>query len=79
MEYNNIPVNVHGGLTYSDIDDELDLWVIGFDTNHIGNNINNCSFEFVKDETYKLMEQCYNIKKVKRIMKLNKIKILTKK
>lgn len=73
INYNDVPVIVHGGLTYSSLYEKKDLWVIGFDTNHSGDNLNNCSFDFVKDETYRLMKQCYNIKEVKRIIKLNKI------
>ena len=49
MHYDKIPVNVHGGLTYSHLDDTTDLWVIGFDTNHGGDHLHNCSFEQVEE------------------------------
>jgi len=34
--YDDIDVEVHGGLTYSNIDNESGYWCIGFDTNHAG-------------------------------------------
>jgi hypothetical protein len=34
IDCDNIPVNVHGGLTYSER--ENGYWVIGFDTCHVG-------------------------------------------
>jgi hypothetical protein len=37
IHYNNIPVEVHGGLTYSQY--ENGNWVIGFDTCHVGDYI----------------------------------------
>jgi len=37
IDYNNIPVEVHGGLTYSKRENEN--WVIGFDTCHVGDYI----------------------------------------
>jgi hypothetical protein len=42
--YDNIPVNVHGGLTYSN--QELSGWVIGFDTAHVGDFIPSLSSFF---------------------------------
>jgi hypothetical protein len=33
-------------------------WMIGFDTNHSGDNRENCSKEFVMKEIDKLLEQC---------------------
>jgi len=37
IDYNNIPVEVHGGLTYSARENEN--WVIGFDTLHLGDYV----------------------------------------
>jgi hypothetical protein len=39
MDYNDIPVTVHGGLTYKA--KEEDGWVIGFDTGHRGDFVPN--------------------------------------
>lgn len=30
-----LDVEVHGGLTYAQLDEETDEWVVGFDTNHV--------------------------------------------
>jgi len=32
--YDDIPVEVHGGLTYASEDEKTDEWVVGFDCNH---------------------------------------------
>jgi hypothetical protein len=40
--YDNIPVNVHGGLSYSQL--EPSGWVIGFDTAHAGDFIPTLSY-----------------------------------
>ena len=34
VNYNNIDIHVHGGLTYSDFDEETSASEIGFDCNH---------------------------------------------
>jgi hypothetical protein len=34
--YDNLDVEVHGGLTYSEQDKETDEWVVGFDCSHAG-------------------------------------------
>ena len=66
VEYDDIPVEVHGGLTFSDYADELlilpdhiepDTWVIGFDTNHAGDDLNNWPEEEVRKETLYLYLQ----------------------
>lgn len=57
MDYDKIPVNIHGGLTFSILDDTTDLWVIGFDSNHSGDNLHNRSFEWLKEETRGLLIQ----------------------
>jgi len=53
--YDNIPVEVHGGLTYSEKEGEY--WMVGFDTAHYMDNKFNCSKEMVLNETIKLRDQ----------------------
>jgi len=77
LHYDDIPVDIHGGLTYADFDDETGLWIIGFDTHHHQDNMTNCSFEYVKGETHSLMIQCLGVDGVDNIirsLKLTKIK-----
>ena len=59
--YNDIDVDVHGGLTYSD-DHAPGLepdgyWWIGFDTNHYQDNKYNCDEAYVQNEVLALAEQ----------------------
>ena len=79
LGYDDIPVDVHGGLTFSNLDEETDLWIIGFDTNHGGDNMENRSFMWIEEETHRLQSQCLKPKKVQRIIKLNKLKNYSKK
>lgn len=60
---------VHGGLTYSNyvtsdnpIYSEGDGWIVGFDTNHYGDNPNNWKKEDVIKETENLKKQLMNYK-----------------
>jgi len=53
--YDEIDVDVHGGLTYAEKEGES--WVVGFDTAHYGDNEENCSKAFVIKETKKLRNQ----------------------
>jgi hypothetical protein len=64
--YDEIDVDVHGGLTLSGpaIDWEYipegtpeDHWIFGFDTAHYGDSLENWSEEAVKAETQRLVEQ----------------------
>jgi hypothetical protein len=56
--HNNYDINVHGGLTYSDYDqDDKYYWVVGFDTAHYNDNIRIWSKERVEQETQELMNQ----------------------
>lgn len=66
-------INIHGGLTFSDFNEDKSLWVIGFDTNHYNDNMYNFPYDFVLNETKYLREQCLKLKEVQRILKLNKI------
>ena len=77
MNYDDIPVNIHGGLTYANLDKESGLWIIGFDTGHYNDNMTNCSYEYVKEETQRLKKQCLEVKGLEiiiRTIKLNRIK-----
>ncbi len=77
VHYDNIPVKIHGGLTFSEWDEDEDLWVIGFDTAHSGDNKDKNNYEYVLNETYYLLDQCLSVKEVQRIIKLNKLNKLT--
>lgn len=67
--YNDIDVDVHGGLTYSELVDEdtvsnwglppdsLWAWCVGFDTCHYGDNVSKWPKEAVQAEADRLMEQ----------------------
>ena len=69
MANNTSPVEIHGGLTFSadaksldkevwsEIDKDEDGWVVGFDTAHYDDNSQNCSKEFVIEETDRLRQQ----------------------
>lgn len=72
VDYEEIPVEVHGGLTYAEdgnsmlnrnIQDQFPsdflkgCWIIGFDTCHGGDNSENWSKENVEIETKKLRDQ----------------------
>ena len=80
--YDDIGMDVHGGLTFGQIFDSdrflewtLDrevfgditktnfekfdgYWIIGFDTNHAGDDMNSCSKDYVVEQTESLLEQC---------------------
>jgi hypothetical protein len=58
--YNDCEVNVHGGLTFAGpIDDSghSDLWWLGFDTNHFGDDAHTQSLSYVRGEVESLAEQ----------------------
>jgi len=70
IDYNDIDVSVHGGLTFSALADsdmvddwdelsegDLGSWVVGFDTCHWGDSIDNWSAENVQAETDRLLKQ----------------------
>lgn len=69
VHYDDIPVEVHGGLTFSEkITNRLrelfwlpieweGMWMVWFDTAHYWDNWYNCSEEFVSGETDRLIEQ----------------------
>ena len=65
VKYDDIDCCVHGGLTFGRIitqDDEvfsiaIGFYVVGFDTAHYGDNLYNCSKEYVEKETENLYQQ----------------------
>lgn len=86
VDYFDIPVRVHGGLTYSDNYDGV--WKIGFDCGHYGDLVPKISelinedgnvyrdMEFVKKECESLADQISKYSKAKkRYDKINCLKI----
>lgn len=75
LDYDDIPVEVHGGLTYGQFVDEIHIdwsegnitkedigkYIIGFDTGHYGDNRETWPLERVESETMYLMQQCINV------------------
>ena len=63
MNYMDIPVNVHGGLTFSEHITNSDNWSdgfwVGFDTAHYGDNSNMWTIDAVSDETIHLFNEIY--------------------
>ena len=66
IDYNDIPVDIHGGLTYSrdieyfstdKVEAESGAWVIGFDTAHHGDTLAKWPKERVQEEANKLLKQ----------------------
>jgi hypothetical protein len=74
MDYDNIPVRCHGGLTFGQLDEDENLWVIGFDTCHFNDNEQNCNQDYVKCQCLMIVDRCMNTKEAQRIVKLHKIK-----
>lgn len=62
VHYDNIPVIIHGGLTYSQIEKikKKNYWVIGFDTCHLDDNLDKWPRYKVKEEAEELLKQCLN-------------------
>ncbi len=58
VDYDNIPVDAPGGLTYSEQDG--DEWVVGFDTMHSWNNAVEHDKDYVLTETMLLLYELYN-------------------
>lgn len=69
FDYDSIPVEVHGGLTFSSraedcktwaeipIECRKDFWIIGFDRMHAGDNMITCPYEYVVNEAMALAVQ----------------------
>ena len=72
IHYDNINVNVHGGLTFSSLvtddmrkyweldEEDIGCWCIGFDTLHAEDTLDYWTKERVLEETEKLKEQIIN-------------------
>jgi len=64
--YDDIPINVHGGLTFSefikDSDNFSDGYWVGFDTAHYGDTSINWPMNEVYEETLSLFRQLYHLK-----------------
>lgn len=66
-DYMEIECEVHGGLTYGNFGKDLktkspmskypDLYFVGFDTAHLGDNLENCSEKYVINQTENLKQQ----------------------
>jgi len=50
--YDDIDVEVHGGITYAELDKDTNYWCIGFDTNHYG-DLSGLSFSISYDCSYR--------------------------
>ena len=65
MNYMDIPVNVHGGLTFGDhVMDNThfpDGYWVGFDTAHYGDDSEIWTIEAVSDETIHLFNEIYGL------------------
>jgi len=65
MNYMDIPVNVHGGLTFGDniMDSNHfpDGYWVGFDTAHYGDDSDLWTIEAVSDETIHLFNEIYGL------------------
>ena len=70
VDYDEIGVSIHGGLTYADHWNcetqkiTPNIWWIGFDTSHLMDNPVNCSESFVDSEIQSLQKQAqrqYNV------------------
>ena len=63
--YDDIPVNVHGGLTFGDHIMDNDKWSdgywVGFDTAHYGDNSDTWTLDAVSDETIHLFNEIYGL------------------
>lgn len=72
--YDYIPIEVHGGLSYSRSSNEHDFglpwteehWLIGFDTAHYGDNPTNQPKEYIIQETLKMLKDFQEINNSKK-------------
>ena len=65
MNYMDIPVSVHGGLTFSEHITNSDNWSdgfwVGFDTAHSGDNLQKWPVDRVLEETIHLFNEIYGL------------------
>jgi hypothetical protein len=73
MDYDSIPIDCHGGLTFGQLDEDEDLWVIGFDTSHFGDNKLIWTKNRIQEECERIVEQCTELKESQRVLKLKKL------
>ena len=83
VDYNDIPVKVHGGLTYGEkVTKSMikfwglnkktkGMWCVGFDTAHFMDNPIDCNYEYVTKETLLLKKQLnnYGIFSIRKVCK----------
>lgn len=74
LDFGEIPVNINSPLTFSDLSEKENLWVIGFDTSKYGLNLNNCPFELVKKMAFDLENKCATYKPFLKTYKILKLK-----
>lgn len=82
VDYDYIRVDVHGGLTYSNLvtpelikswdlpEDSLGYWCVGFDTAHLDDSLIRWPKDKVYKETVRLMKQISDYKAYKEIKEL---------
>lgn len=70
---------IDGDITRDNFQNFDGYWIIGFDTNHFGDNLMMCSKNYVLREAESLLDQCVNKKNIelrKYINKLRKNKLI---
>jgi hypothetical protein len=73
-------LEIGGDVTLNNYKNFNNYWMIGFDTNHSGDNLSRCSKNYVLGEVESLLEQCLcdnveSIRKYKyKILRRNKLK-----
>lgn len=74
LHYDKIDAEIHGGLTFAGVNisgqpqesKTTDAWIVGFDTGHSTDNINNCPKEYVELQAKWLLIQAIDAYKNKR-------------
>lgn len=64
-DYNAIPVQCHGGLTYSGhklMDSDFYGWWIGFDCAHAGDTVEKCTLEYCINQCKTIVDQLQEAK-----------------
>ena len=78
-------LKIDGDVTRENYEKFNNYWIIGFDTNHSGDNLKICPKSYVANEAYELLEQCLDdniegMKKYKSVYlrkdKLKKINLI---
>lgn len=71
-------LEIDGDITLNNYKEFDGYWMFGFDTAHSGDNVFNCSKQYVINETENLLNQCINIKGYKRKLRKEKLEKLEK-